>query len=327
MARAKVGDGEFVETFERLGAAGTARALGMHERSVHGRRVRLERRLGREIVAPALGLVSDAARTRNADRAIEHPQRHFIEIENGVVMIGSDAHYWPKIVSTAHRAFVKFAKKMQPKAIILNGDVFDGASVSRHPSIGWENKPSVISEIEACTERLGEIQKAAPNAVRVWTLGNHDARFETRLANAAPEYARVHGVHLKDHFPFWHNCWSCWINPDDQHGVVIKHRFKGGIHATHNNTVWAGRTMITGHLHSLKATPFSDYNGLRWGIDTGTLAEPDGPQFMDYSEDAPKNHRSGFVALFFKDGRMLQPQLAIVCGKNEIDFMGNIHDV
>ena len=52
--------------------------------------------------------------------------------------------------------------------------------------------------------------------------------------------------------------------------VVIKHRMKGGIHAAHKNTLHAGTTMVTGHLHSLKVTPFSDYNGTRWGVDTGT---------------------------------------------------------
>jgi hypothetical protein len=49
-----------------------------------------------------------------------------------------------------------------------------------------------------------------------------------------------------------------------------KHRMKGGIHAAHNNTLHAGTTMVTGHLHSVKVTPFSDYNGTRWDVDTGT---------------------------------------------------------
>jgi hypothetical protein len=34
----------------------------------------------------------------------------------------------------------------------------------------------------------------------------------------------------------------------------IKHRFKGGMHAPQNNTLWAGVTMVTGHLHSQKVT-------------------------------------------------------------------------
>lgn len=70
------------------------------------------------------------------------------------------------------------ARELKPVAIVQNGDVFDGASVSRHPSIGWESKPTVVDEINACKERLAEIEDAAPWAKRIWTAGNHDLRYE-----------------------------------------------------------------------------------------------------------------------------------------------------
>jgi hypothetical protein len=110
--------------------------------------------------------------------------------------------------------------------------------------------------------------------------------------------------------------------------VVVKHRFKGGIHATHNNTLWAGKTIVTGHLHSLKVTPLSDYNGTRWGIDTGTLADPasnteGGPQFH-YNEDNPQNHRSGFIVLTFKDGQLLWPEVCNVIDQNHVSFRGEV---
>lgn len=255
------------------------------------------------------------------------PHRIEFEIENGTVLIGSDAHYWPGIISTAHRAFVKACSEMpNVKAVIMNGDVFDGASVSRHPPIGWESSPSVVEEIEACKDRLGEIEAALskqPGKIqKIWTLGNHDARFETRLATVASEYAKVHGVHLKDHFPTWVTAWSVWIND----GVVIKHRYKGGIHATHNNTIGAGKTIVTGHLHSLKVTPFTDYNGDRWGVDTGTLAQVGGPQFLDYMEDGPANWRSGFAVLTFVDGRLLWPELVHVIDEAAglVSFRGKV---
>src|SRR6185437_12296595 len=112
------------------------------------------------------------------------------------------------------------------------------------------------------------------------------------------------GVHLRDHFPDWEACYSLFINND----VVVKHRLKGGIHATHNNTMWAGKTIVTGHLHSLKATPLTDYNGTRFGVDTGCLADVFGPQF-EYQEDAPRNHRSGFAVLTFHRVELLWPEL------------------
>lgn len=250
----------------------------------------------------------------------EFPNWLKFQVQNGHVLIASDAHYWPGFVSTAHRALVHFAKKFQPKMLIMNGDVCDFATISRHPPIGWEKRPSVESEIKAAQDRLRELERAAPNAKRVWSLGNHDSRLETRLATVAPEFAKINGVHLHDHFPGWLNCWSALINDD----VVVKHRFKNGAHAVHNATLWAGKTMVTGHLHSLKVSPISDYRGTRWGVDTGTLADPYGPQFEDYCEQNPVSWRSGFAVLTFRNGRLMWPELAHVIGERKIDFRGEI---
>jgi hypothetical protein len=150
-----------------------------------------------------------------------------------------------------------------------------------------------------------------------------NSRYESRLAAIAPEYARVHGVHLKDHFPDWTPCWSVWINND----VVIKHRFKSGIHATHNNALWSGKTIVTGHLHSLRVTPLSDYTGTRYGVDCGTLADPYGPQFVHYTEDNPVNWRSGFVVLTFYRGRLLWPEVVHVIDEGQVTFRGRVYEV
>lgn len=304
---------DFVEEFEKLGAAGMARKFGMSVRAIYGRRARIEDKIGRQLTGPD----KEKATRHN----VAHAARHHLTIHDGVVLIGSDAHYWPGIVSTAHRAFVHLAQKLKPEAVILNGDVFDGATASRHPPIGWEDRPKLVDEIIACQTRLREICKAAPKAKKVWTLGNHDGRFETRIATVAPEFAKVHGVHLKDHFgDDWVNCWSCFINDE----VVVKHRLKSGIHAPHNNTMWAGRSIVTGHLHSLKVMPISDYNGTRYGIDCGTLAVPNGPQFNDYLEDGPTNWRSGFIVLTFKGGRLLWPEVVFVSDEKAgvVEFRG-----
>jgi hypothetical protein len=215
-------------------------------------------------------------------------------------------------------------KEIKPNAVIANGDIFDGAGISRHPRIGWAKSPSVMEELKACTISMGYIEEAAKearhNVKLVWPLGNHDARFETFLAANAPQYEHVKGFTLRDHFPDWEPCWAVWINE----GTVIKHRFKGGIHATHNNAIWSGKNIVTGHLHSLKVTPFSDYNGVRYGIDTGTLAEPYGPQFEDYTEHGPLNWRSGFAVLTFVDGKLLLPELVTTHSPDSIEFRGRV---
>ena len=142
------------------------------------------------------------------------------------------------------------------------------------------------------------------------------------MATAAPELANVTGVHLKDHFPDWSPCWSVWINDN----VVVKHRFKGGIHAPHNNTLWSGKTIVTGHLHSQKVHPITDYNGTRWGVDTGCMADTYGPQFTDYMEDNPRSWRAGFGVFTFEDGELIDPELVRVWDETKVAFRGKLHD-
>jgi hypothetical protein len=181
-----------------------------------------------------------------------------------MVFIFSDAHYWPGEPSTAHRGLVHLLKKYRAhvKGVICNGDAFDGASISRWPSLGWEHKPNVRQELEAVQDRLDEIRKAVPGAKFFWPCGNHDARFEGRLANATPEYAGIKGIHLKDHIPAWIPCWRVDINDD----IVVRHREAGGEHADWNNVVKSGKTMITGHDHRIGAVPYECYSGLRYGV-------------------------------------------------------------
>ena len=73
--------------------------------------------------------------------------------------------------------------------------------------------------------------------------------------------------------------------------------------------------------------PLTDYNGTRYGVQTGTLAEPNNMQFADYTEDNPKDWRSGFAMLSFVDGRLLQPELIIVSGEDEVEFRGCINKI
>lgn len=309
-------DAEFIELWNTYkSAAKMARAVGMNERAIHKRRHTLTERHSVDMSSPDKRSTYSPVRPKSE-----------LGIENGTILVFSDAHFWPGLRTTAFQGLLWAIKKLQPKAVICNGDAFDGASISRHPPLGWERVPSVIDELNACKASLGEIEEAAKkarhNVKLMFTMGNHDARFEARLAANAPQYVQTPGFKLSDHFPDWSFCMLTWVTDD----VVVKHRYKGGIHATHNNTVGAGKSIVTGHLHSLKVTPYADYNGNRFGVDTGTLAEPYGPQF-DYSEGNPLNHRSGFAVLTIKDGKLLWPELVHKWAHGQIEFRGEVIDV
>lgn len=309
-------DEEFIELWkEHNSPTRMAKATGMAERLVYRRRNDVQRRHGLILATYRESFTASPVRPKSE-----------LGIEDGTVIVFSDAHFWPGIRTTAFQGLLWAIEKFKPKAVICNGDAFDGASISRHPPLGWTRTPSVIDELNACKEMLGEIsalaKKMRPNVKLMFTMGNHDARYEMRLAANAPQYVQTPGFSLSDHFPEWSFCMSVWVTND----VVVKHRFKGGVHATHNNTVGAGKTIVTGHLHSLKVTPYADYNGNRFGVDTGTLAEINGPQF-DYSEENPQNHRSGFAVLTFTGGQLLWPELVHKWDTGKVEFRGEIIDV
>lgn len=298
----KVSDDVFIETWKRIGVVkDIADELGVTERNVYRRRDYLQKKYN--IILEASG------KNKRYVNVKDYISRATAHIDNGVIMVASDAHYWTDCISPAHKAFVKLVKQIKPDFVVMNGDVFDGATVSRYPRQHWgvNKPPTVKQELEAVSDRLYEIEKVAGNAKLIWTLGNHDQRFESKLVTTAPEYEGIPGFSLKDHFPRWIHCMSLMINDD----LMIKHRYRSSIHATYLNTLHSGVSIVTGHLHRLQATIFSDYKGTRWGVDTGTLADIDGDH-MGYGEDDPKNHCSGFAVLTIVDGKLIQPELCAV---------------
>jgi hypothetical protein len=315
MTKSSCTEQEFIGLWNKHGSvAEIAKILGITDRNVHARRRKIEEKHS---------IVLAGVAKNSPDFKITYPENNVrvnVELQNGIIVVGSDCHYWPDIISTAHRAFVKIIKDLKPRMVVMNGDVFDGASISRHPVSGWGSTPTVKQELEACQERLGEIEEAAKGASLNWCWGNHDQRFNARLAAQVGDTWRgVEGMNLTDHFPRWKFSTSIMVNEN----VMIKHRYHNGIHAVYNNTMKAGISVVTGHLHSLKVTPWSDYRGDRYGVDTGSLADVNGDQF-EYSEDNPRNHRSGGAILTFVDGKLLPPELFQVWDDDHVVFRGQL---
>ena len=316
-------DTEFIQLWGQLQSAQrVAEHLQINTRAVHLRRRWIEKQYNMALIA------SDhrgAQYDKNKPKSFSPLKQINLGMLDGTVIVFSDAHFIPSQRTTAFKGLLWAIQEFKPKAVICNGDAFDGSTISRH-DVTDQPQTSVIQELKATQGALGEIEEVAKaarhNVKLLFTWGNHDIRFGNRLAQHAPQFKEVQGFKLTDHIPDWDFCWAVW--PTEQ--CIIKHRYKGGIHATHNNTVNAGVSIVTGHLHSLKVTPFSDFNGVRYGIDTGTLAETDGPQFT-YAELNPNNHRSGFAVLNFFNGHLLLPEIAQKYSENLIQFRGDVIDV
>lgn len=320
MSKQSVTDEEFIALWKQHGSvAELAKILNIATRNVHKRRRSIEQKHT---------IVLAGVHVRSPDFQITFPEnkvRTLVNLKDGVIVVGSDCHYWPGIISTAHRGFVKIIKQLKPKMVIMNGDVFDGSSISRHPPSGWSSTPSAKQELEACQDRLEEIEKAAKGSALHWTWGNHDMRFNARLAaQVGDSFKGIIGMNLTDHFSKWKFSTSIMVN----NTVQIKHRLYNGIHAAYNATLKSGLSTVNGHLHSLKITPWTDLTGTRYGVDTGSLANVWGDQF-EYTEDSTRNHRSGFAVLTFHNGKLLPPELCEVLDEDEglIVFRGVVYKV
>jgi len=312
-------DEEWIAEWKKIGSPQKfAEVHKLDIRSIYNRRRSLETRYNIELPSFNDQRISVDKKIQQTDG---HTRRGF-DVEKGRVICFSDAHFWPDITTTAFKALLEAIKEYKPTAIICNGDAFDGAGISRHPRMDFDKLPSVKEELEACQHYLGQIEAVAKGAKMYWPLGNHDMRFTANVVNFLPAFEGVPGTSLKEYFPRWQPCWSVWINED----VIIKHRWKGGWTGGRNNAVNAGVSMVTGHTHVLSSIPYNDYNGTRYGVQTGTLADPNGPQF-NYTEDTPKDWNSGFVMLSFERNKLLQPETFRVFGEDEVEFRGRIYGV
>ncbi len=300
-------DDDFIKAWERGNGSPrkVAELLGMDERWVYRNRHALA---GRGIILKSVASGNAKGKWTRDDVGRAYKKQNNFRIDCGNIIVFSDAHWWPDHERTvANEALHVLIKDLKPKAIVANGDLFDGARTSRHAPLGWSELPSVRGELEICQERMTDIEMLLPKGCeRFWNVGNHDARFDRALVTNAPEYEGVI-ERLEDKFDRWDFAWSLMVNDS----VMIKHRYHNGVHAAYNNALKSGKTIVTGHLHRLAVTPWADYNGRRWGVDTGTLAQPHGPQF-DYAENNPSPHTSGFAVLTFENGMLLPPELVEV---------------
>lgn len=248
------------------------------------------------------------------------PTRQLLVRDDGdfTMVVFSDSHVVPNAEpSLARLGLIEVLKQLQPEYVVCLGDTFDFASLSRHPRARWEKRHTVAEELAAGKALLQEVIDVAPDATRIYTASNHDDRFSNKLAAQAGEFEGVHGFDLADHIgDAWHHCISVLLND----AVLLKHQWHTGIHAAYQNVQKAGVSVVTGHTHKLEVRALSDYTGVRFGVQTGSLAQFDSEMF-NYTEHAPVDWLSGFVVLTFSEGRLLPPETA-ACLYGGVYFRG-----
>jgi hypothetical protein len=108
MAAAACNDEEFIKLFRELGSPqAVSEALGVSIRNVFARRNRMEKKHGIELLS-----FSEHTRITN----VTHEQKIYTEITNGIVVIFSDAHYWPGPPTVAHKALLAVVSNLKPSS-------------------------------------------------------------------------------------------------------------------------------------------------------------------------------------------------------------------
>lgn len=311
MASPACTDAEFVRIWNACGRQPTrvAEALGIATTNVVARRKRL---------ATNKGIVLTTAPYQNSNQfgwqeveASPYEPRILDTIRDGYIVSFSDAHFWPGERSLAFEALLVVLKELQPKIVISNGDALDGATISRHDPLGWQKLPRIIDELDATKGFLGEVVQASKKAKHYFVVGNHDSRYDRRLATETAEFQDVGGFRLSDHLKEWKFCYAVLVNKDTEPSFFV-HNIRGGMYAPRNNVLAAGCTVFTGHLHSQKTIPVTTLLQDHEGIDCGMIARRDGPQFS-YTTSRPVDWREGFaVQRYDKEGMRYPAELARV---------------
>lgn len=305
----RITDEEFLLIWERSGRSptGVAEFLGWPVRSVFRRRGEMAKRGFELRTVPRAG-------TGAFDWQAEAPAytpRIKLEIRDGYIVTFSDVHVWPGIRSFATDALMIVLKELKPKIVVANGDVLDGATISRHDPLGWGRLPDLRGELYAAKAFLSEIEGLTPKAEHIFCAGNHDSRFDRRLSKDVPEFQGVPGFKLQEQFRDWRFCYSLLVNEDTEPSFFL-HAHMGGVHAPRNNVLRAGCTTFTGHLHSQKSMPVTTLLHEWDGVDGGMLADRDGPQF-GYVASRPVDWREGFaVQRYDKEGLRYPAELCRV---------------
>ena len=119
------------------------------------------------------------------------------DLGNGIrVAVLSDLHV-PYHSMVAVKAAVDYCMKKKPSTVVLNGDVADFYSISRHQKD--PSKRDLEQEITAVREMLAWIRYQFGKKCRiVYKIGNHEDRWAHYLWNCAPEISHSPRMDVKE---------------------------------------------------------------------------------------------------------------------------------
>ena len=308
-----VSDAEFIKAWHRLGSPQkVATELGLSIRRICDRRAKLAER---EIYLPTL--TANRASAEWTPKVEFQRQRPF-EVDTGTVIIFSDPHWLPDHTPVPTEALKRLCKDLKPQLVICGGDAVDGDTISRWDvTRGHHKRFSIREELDTVREKFNELAAVLGKTPRAWVLGNHDVRLSRFVISKCPELQDMPGMRLEDWAPKWPLSWTVAVNPGTAGMLVVRHRNQAGM--LHLQAQKSGCHYAHGHTHNLNDNAKPTFNGVRYSIDCGSLADPNSEGF-DYMEgNVP--HVCGFAVLTYQAGRLLKPEFCYL-HEGEMWFRG-----
>jgi hypothetical protein len=137
-------------------------------------------------------------------------------------------------------SFLRACKEMDPDIILLNGDMIEGSSISRHPKVPGKVM-SLQAEFDFFREMIRKLREICPDAEIVWTAGNHGLdRLASYLTQVAPGLAGLDSMRIDklaglDEFDVKLAQGGSFVSPKGQEKDITGIKFHGfyvGYHGT-----------------------------------------------------------------------------------------------
>jgi hypothetical protein len=224
-----------------------------------------------------------------------------------------DCHF-PHVDNKAFRLMVHFATDFQPDEVVILGDFFDVACVSRFDNDPRKDHRFLSDELAYGISHLKEMDTLFPNANFIFLEGNHETRIKHYLFKNAPKLSdqidmkQILGVPERwKYFPYGrlgayrHGNWLA------VHGTIYNK------HVASSMVLKYGCNVIFGHVHRMQESFYTRFDGtVLKAMSPGWLGDE---TEADYIKDFPDWQKGFAVGYFKKDGKGFVQNVSIVNGE------------
>jgi predicted phosphodiesterase len=237
---------------------------------------------------------------------------HIIKENYKKVGILSDIHV-PFHSTVAVVTAIKHLREVKIDCLILNGDIMDFYSISRHEK--EKDLRDFAREIEMGRNFLQKIRDLFPRIPIYYKMGNHENRWQKYLNEQAEEFAQLHEMQFEQFFrldklgmiyiPDWQGIELADLLILHGHEIMA-----GGMNPSQSTFNKTFCNTIIGHVH--RTTSTIKKNGFKQfyhTYSTGCLTQLS-PKYYPFAQ-----HNNGFAVVYIQDGKSKVDNILIKDGK------------